>query len=133
LAPKQAFSQLTSVFGRKTGLRSAFQERLDDQWQRRASRGSPSSTVERAGAVYQGPFVRKSERAVFAGTAAAATLDQYPDQRQCEQYRRKRIRGDAFGRRQGGKRWQGDVQLRSRLRRRVPDPERTEGKPSSAG
>ena len=33
-----------------------------DQRQRRASRGGPSSPVERAGAIYQGPVVRKSER-----------------------------------------------------------------------
>ena len=104
-----------------------------DQRQRHASRGGPSSPVERAGAVHQGPFIRKSERPGLAGAAAAATLDQYPDQCQCEQCCRKRVRSDAFGRRQGGKRRQGDVQLRSRLCRRVPHPERTEGKPSSAG
>src|SRR5207302_2769632 len=33
-----------------------------DQRQRRASRGGPSSPVERAGAVHQGPVVRESER-----------------------------------------------------------------------
>src|SRR5712664_2112565 len=51
-----------------------------DQRQRGASRGGPSSPVERAGAVYQGPVVRKSERPSLAGAATTATGDQYPDQ-----------------------------------------------------
>ena len=63
----------------------------------------------------------------------AAAGDQYPDQRHRQQRLRKRIRGDAVGRGQGGKRRQGDVQLRPRLCRRVPDRERAEGKPASAG
>src|ERR1035441_4940744 len=96
--PTQAFSHLTSEFGRKAGPRSAFQERFHDQRQRRASRGGPSSPVERSGAVYQGPVVRKSERTLLAGAASAAAGDQHPDQRQRQQYRRKRIRSDAFGR-----------------------------------
>src|ERR1700676_2174120 len=111
----------------------AFQENFHDQRQRRASRGGSSSAVERAGTVHQGPVVRKSERAGLAGAATAATRDQYPDQRHRQQSLRKRIRSDAVGRRQGGKRRQGDVQLRSGLCRGVPHCERSEGKPASAG
>ncbi len=37
--PTQAFSHLTSEFGRKAGPRSAFQEKFHDQRQRHASRG----------------------------------------------------------------------------------------------
>src|SRR5947208_11493759 len=46
---------------------------------------------------------------------------------------RKRVRSDAFGRGQGGKRRQGHVLLRPRLCRRVPHRQRAEGKPASAG
>src|ERR1700736_1255916 len=95
--PDDAIFAFDANLDTKPGLRS-LQEIFHDQRQRRSSRSSPSSPVERAGAVHQGSVVRKSECALFAGAATAAAPDQYPDQCRRQQYLRERIRSDAFGR-----------------------------------
>src|SRR5260370_4420907 len=97
--PTTAFSPIEANFDKKPGLRS-LQEIFHDQRQWRSSRGSPSSPVERTGAIHQGSVVRKSECPFFARAATTAASDQYPDQCRRQQYRRERIRSDPFGRRQ---------------------------------
>ena len=132
-SPRQRHFRPYERIQTKTGLRS---QASGETFMTNGNGAPPEagpSPAERAGAVHQGPVVRESERAGLAGAAAAAAGDQHPDQRQRQQSRRKRVRSDAFGRGQGRKRRQGDVQLRSRLCRRVPDRQRAAGKPASAG
>src|ERR1043165_7649771 len=58
----------TGLFGEET---------FHDQWQRHPARGR-ASAAQRAGAIYQGPVVRESERAGLAGAADPAAADQQP-------------------------------------------------------
>src|SRR5271168_3895920 len=82
--PDKAFiASLLGEFGCAKWLRSPNRSRRNsyDQRQWYASRGGPSAPAERVGAIYQGPVVRKPERAGLVGPATAAAGNQYPDQR----------------------------------------------------